>query len=380
MVMAAFRSLLREPRAPGAPRRVWRDWVLVGILVILSVFEISVRDDVVSPPLALVLSIGAALLLLWRRTHPLLVLAIGFGIVAIIDVVAIAAGSLPVGLYSMASLVILTYSLLRWGSGREIVIGALFIVLALVLGNAADFQDWGEAFAGSLVLFFPAALGATMRFRAVSRLKEFDQVRLHEREQFARELHDTVAHHVSAIAIQAQAGLALASSDSEAPLEALRTVETEASRTLNEMRSMVGALRAGESGELSPQRGVSEIALLADLPGALPMEVRISGNLDGLGPAMESALYRLAQESITNATRHARNATEVKVDISGDTDSVVLVVRDDGYPLSGPRSGVGYGIVGMTERANLFGGTLVAGPGAKRGWVVRAELPRKGTK
>jgi len=353
---------------------------LVGILVTLSVFEVSVRDDVVSPPVALVLSIGAALLLLWRRTRPLLMLAVGFGIVVIVDVVVIASGTQPIGLYTMASLIILDYALLRWGSGREIVVGSFFITLALVLGNLADFQDWAEAFFGSLVLLFPAALGATMRFRAVSRVKEFDQIRLYEREQFARELHDTVAHHVSAIAIQAQAGLALASSDSEAALEALRTVEAEASRTLNEMRAMVGVLRAGESGELSPQRGVKEIALLADLPGALPMEVRISGNLDHLGPAMESALYRLAQESITNATKHARNATKVKVDISGDTDSVVLVVQDDGYPLSGPRSAVGYGIVGMTERASLFGGTLVAGPGAKRGWVVRAELPRAGAK
>ena len=112
-------------------------------------------------------------------------------------------------------------------------------------------------------LLFPAALGASMRYRASSKLRETDQVRLRERERLARELHDTVAHHVSAIAIQAQAGRAVAARDPTPPCDALEIIEEEASRTLAEMRTMVGVLRDGEAPDLAPQRGVADIERLA---------------------------------------------------------------------------------------------------------------------
>ena len=101
-----------------------------------------------------------------------------------------------------------------------------------------------------------------MRYRASSRLRETDQVKLREREQLARELHDTVAHHVSAIAIRAQAGRALAPSRPDAAVDALEVIEEEASRTLDELRAMVGALRQGEEPDLAPQRGVADIERL----------------------------------------------------------------------------------------------------------------------
>lgn len=379
VVPTPLTSIWEEPRAPDPPLRVWRDWVLVAVMVAVSVGEVLGRDDVRNPRLALALSLVAGVLLLWRRTHPLLVLVIGFGAVGVVDVFAIVTDTPPVGLYSTGALAILPYSLFRWASGREISYGLVVIAVVLVLGNAADFQDWGEVFGGTLVILFPAALGATMRFRASARLKEFDQIRLYEREQLARDLHDTVAHHVSAIAIQAQAGRALAASDPQAATEALRIVEEEASRTLAEMRAMVGVLRMSESGELAPQSGIGDIALIGDLLGGiLKIDVEMEGDLTGLGPATEAAIYRLAQESITNATRHARNATRVSVAISGGPDSVNLVVEDDGYPLSGLKPSPGFGITGMGERAKLLGGKFEAGPGPKRGWVVRAELPRQG--
>ncbi len=108
---------------------------------------------------------------------------------------------------------------------------------------AGDSPTSAEASIGLVLLVFPAVLGASVRFWSTSRLRELDQVRLREREQLARELHDTVAHHVSAMVIRAQAGRVVAGSRPEAAVEALEIIEAEGSRTLAEMRSMVGALR-----------------------------------------------------------------------------------------------------------------------------------------
>ncbi len=220
-----------------------------------------------------------------------------------------------------------------------------------------------------------------MRYRANSRLREEDQVKLLEREQIARELHDTVAHHVSAIAVQAQAGRALAATQPEAAEGILEVIEEEASRALAEMRIMVGALRRGEGPDLAPQRGVADIERLAHSAGDRPrVDVELSGDLDDLGPSVGAAMYRLAQESITNALRHARHATRIEVCVAGDEDCVRLTVRDDGDPsLLGAASSWGFGLVGMAERVKLLGGTFEAGPSPGRGWAITAMLPRNDT-
>lgn len=377
VVKNALQQLLAEPRAPSPPRRVWRDWLLVASLVTSSVLEAANRNDVIWLPVALALAIGLAPTLLWRRTHPLLVVATGFGAVAVLDVVAILSGTPAIGLYSMAYLVILPYSLFRWGSGREISIGMIFIVAVLILGNVVDFNGFGEALSGAVVLLLPAILGVTLRFRATSRERERDQIRLLEREQLARELHDTVAHHVSAIAIQAQAGQAVAGSSHDAAIETLRVIEKEATRTLSEMRVMVGMLRQGDDADLAPQSGVQDIARFASKSDIGPViDVQFDGDLDSLDQALDSALYRIAQESITNAVRHARNPTSIVVSVSADPGYVRLLVRDDGE--QGGPAGEGYGLIGMSERASLLGGHLEAGPGPEQGWQVEAVLPRSG--
>jgi signal transduction histidine kinase len=267
--------------------------------------------------------------------------------------------------------------LVRWGSGREVIIGLPIIVAAGVLGIATDFTNIGEAAGGFVFLMFPAVLGALVRFWTRSRTREIDQVRLREREQLARELHDTVAHHVSAMVIRAQAGRVVATSDPEAAVDALRVIEEEGSRTLAEMRTMVGALRDREDASLTPLNGVTDIERLArTIDGEPPVRVGLTGDLDELGPAVGAATYRIAQESVTNALRHARNATRIDVQVVGDQDAVRLTVRDDGDQVHGSSVNAGYGVVGMTERAALLGGTLDAGPGPGRGWVVDAVLPR----
>jgi len=203
-------------------------------------------------------------------------------------------------------------------------------------------------------------------------------VRLAEREQLARELHDTVAHHVSAMVVRAQAGRIVAQRDPAAAVDALQVIEAEGSRTLAEMRVLVGALRDGEASLLAP-RGLADIAELADQASVPLVDVEVGAGLGEMHPSVGAALFRIAQESVTNARRHAAGAAHVRIRVSADGDAVVLSVVDDGAPV-GPGRTPGFGIVGMSERVALLGGTLVAGPGIERGWAVEARVPRSGVK
>jgi signal transduction histidine kinase len=105
--------------------------------------------------------------------------------------------------------------------------------------------------------------------------------------------------------------------------------------------------------------------------------VQLSGGFDELSPAVELALYRIAQESITNAVRHARHATRITIDVVDEGEQVRLIVRDDG-DAAAARGSTGHGLVGMAERATLLGGTLRAGPAPGRGWTVDVVFPRAG--
>ncbi len=377
MANANLRTLWEEPAAPDPPARVWRDWVLVGVLLVVALLESLLRPDVVWRALSLALALVLIVALLWRRTHPLRVVLVAFGSIFAVTAAGMVVGTTSVGLYANACVLLLPYSLARWGSGRAIVGGLVVIVVVGVLCVASSYTAPVDAIAAAVFLLFPAVLGASVRYWDTAHERDVERARLREREQLARELHDTVAHHVSAMAIQAQAGRVLADTRPEAAVSALRVIESEASRALAEMRAMVGTLRDGKAAELAPQRGVADIAELADLPaGDARVDVELSGDLDGLRPAVQAALYRMAQESLTNAVRHARRATRIDVRVEGDVDFVHLTVTDDGEPAPVGRSSSGYGLVGMEERATLLGGTFTAGPSTPRGWIVDAELPR----
>ena len=353
--------------------------MLVAVLVPSAVLEVIFREELVWRPLALVLGVALVFPLLWRRTNPLLMVAAAFGVLAAVHI-AMLLGAESVELYTTGLVILLPYSLFRWGSGREAVIGLAIILVTVVTAGFAEGTIVDVMIASAFVLFFPATLGVSLRNAASSQLRDIDHVKLREREQLARELHDTVAHHVSAIAIQAQAGRTLAASQPDAAVDALEVIEEAASRTLTEMRNMVGVLREGEEPDLAPQRSVADIERLAHSTADWPnVDVELSGDLDDLRPSVEAAIYRIAQESITNAVRHARHPTRLKVYVTGDDDCVRLTVRDDGDASSTGGNSSGYGLVGMTERAMLLGGTLEAGPSPDKGWTVDAVVPKGGS-
>jgi signal transduction histidine kinase len=374
-----LRAFWDEPRAtPPPPRRVWGDWVLLAAVVVGALLEVALRDDMDQRILGPVMVVALAPTLLWRRTHPLAVVVAAFGASAAVDAVLLAIDAPPTEMYSQLYFLLLPYALVRWGSGRDVVAGTVVIAIAAGLGTAIGWAGFGDLFGGTAVLVTAMVLGRLARTQHGVRERRLEQAKAEERVQIARELHDTVAHHVSAIAIQAQAGRALAATTPTAPAEALEVIEAEASRTLAELRAMVRMLRNRESAEYAPQSGVADLGRLAvRSPTGPRVDVSLTGDVDRLSPAVDAAVFRIAREAVTNALRHARNANRVDVRVEVNGSTVHLQVRDDGDPVSLAAYDPGFGVTGMAERAALLGGTCLAGPAPDRGWSVDATLPRE---
>jgi signal transduction histidine kinase len=234
----------------------------------------------------------------------------------------------------------------------------------------------GEVVAGYGFFLFSAALGASIRFHATTRMRDIEQAELRQRHELARDLHDTIGHHMSGIVIQAQAGQALAASHPDRALAVLATIEDAATRALAEMRAIVGVLRVGAEPDLAPQPGLPTSSGSPAPPGRRRVEVHLSGLLDDLPAAVASRSTGSPRKR--SPTRCATPATSPACTSRsyGDAERVRLTVRDDGDPWREPPSS-GFGLVGMRERASLLGGTLLAGPGPDRGWVVEATLPTR---
>ncbi len=280
MLRDDLRTLWTEPRPPGAPGRVWRDWALLAACLGGVVLEATLREDVVWRPVAVVFAVWLCVLPMWRRTRPLAMVVLGFGAMIVLEVASLlAAVREPVGLYTGLVVLVLVYALPRWGSGREVVLGGVVILAFFALSAVTDGTPAVDQVVGFAFLLLPALIGASVRFRATARERQLERVRSRERERLARELHDTVAHHVSAMVIRAQAGRVIAGTDPAAAVEALEGVEEEGARTLEEMRAIVAALRDGGAGaELAPPAGVADLERLVRAPGG---RLRVDLGLDG---------------------------------------------------------------------------------------------------
>ena len=373
-----LRSLWSEPRPAEVPRPS-SDWALLAALVAVALLEVALRDELYLSSASFVLGIALIPTVLWRRAHPLLMTGLAFAATGVFEAAVLLTEWDVPALHAKAFLLILPYALFRWGSGREALLGLPIILGSATLGLAGDELTRGEALAGVAILLTPIAIGMAARYRAAARAQELTDVRSSERLNLARDLHDTVAHHVSAIAVRAQAGIATSAQDPQAAVDALNVIANEASRTLVEMREVVRVLRDDESADLAPASRVEDLERLVGESGERArIEVELSGETSRLSPALSGAVYRLAQESITNAQRHARGLTRIRVEVNVDDTSVELRVLDDGEPAAAGKASSGYGLIGMKERTQLLGGTLEACPGPERGWTVTATLPRDG--
>jgi signal transduction histidine kinase len=250
------------------------------------------RHDVVWPSVALAVGCALAVAILNRRARPLMAVALAFGTFAALDIGRAIADLEPVVLYSGAAVLVLVYSLFRWGSGRDIVAGFVVMVIGFAASVLTDYTGLTDMIGGAAVLLFAAVLGLAVRYRYAAREQLIERAKLTERELLARELHDTVAHHVSAIAIQAQAGLFLLQSGSSGrATDALEIIDREAAQTLAEMRTMVGALRGGrEQPEVAAPHGLADLERpTTDSSDSLRVDLELRGDLEELSPALEAA-------------------------------------------------------------------------------------------
>ena len=326
-VVSALRSFLAEPAVADAPPPRGRDWLLVAALLIAGLLEVLLRDDLAWPGVALVAGVIPAVLMPWRRSRPLPVTAAVCGSVVIGDAVTLLGTGDQIVLYTLVYVLLLPYALFRWGRGVEAAAG-LAIVLAMTDVAPIATGAFGDLAIGLPFILLPAALGASLRYRAASRRGEADQIRLREREQLARELHDTVAHHVSAIAIRAQAGRALAPTQPDA---AVARTPGHRGRPPRERSPTCarwsGALRNGEEADARAAARRRRHRAARSRGSATPACGRAAGRRPRRPPTpRRAAAYRIAQESVTNALRHARNATRIDVRVAGDEDRICLTV------------------------------------------------------
>jgi signal transduction histidine kinase len=202
--------------------------------------------------------------------------------------------------------------------------------------------------------------------------------RADERRAIARELHDVVAHSVSVMVIQAGAARTLLGRDPERSAEALRAVESNGREALGELRRMLGLLTGGDTEPaLAPQPGLEQLDRLIERVGqaGLAVDLHVEGTPRPLSPGLDLAAYRIIQEALTNALKHASGAKiQIRVAYSPEDELRLEVVDSGGAPLDGA-NGAGRGLLGMRERVAMYGGDLEAGPRPEGGFAVRARLP-----
>ena len=371
-------------RRPTRPPRA--DVVLAAVFLVLSLAQVAL--DPITDPAALsyVVALGSALPVAWRRVQPALA-ALAMTAVWLIPPDD---GFLFLG-YVIA--VLLFFSL---GAHTERLVTVVAVcavattvgVVMTLLGPEPEPAAMGAA----LVVIGPAATGRLVAHqrRQTARLEELTgrlvQERAtaeraavaEERARIARELHDVIGHEVTVIALQAEAAAAAlvkAPERAAAPVEAIRRSAHEA---LAEMRRVVGMLRAAEEEDLRPQPGLTDVTELVAKSRAAGATVALT-----LAPpdrpthaSVELAAYRLVQEALTNARRHAPGAA-VGVRVVGDDDAVTVEVVNErtGSEASPRPESSGFGLVGMRERVRLLGGRLDAGPTPAGGYALTARLP-----
>jgi signal transduction histidine kinase len=361
---------------------------LALVLVVTATVEASIytagRDDLVFAILANVLAVLPSLasrrfplaaavasmffttMLLVAANAPITVTALGVLLYTIGNLVA--RRSLVWGLPFLAPLLLNAMAPFGGGdAGPESIAPLLLVAAAILVGESTRRRSQAEA-----------ELGATQEQIAES-LSE--QTAMEERARIARELHDIVAHHLSMIAVQSETARLTSpklSADARGRFEAIAQTARDA---LTETRRLLGVLREDVEGEAdrTPQPGLNQVAELVDTARDAGANVRLilQGKVVPMPAGIDLAAYRIVQEALTNARRHAP-AADVDVEVTYGDDSVSLRIRDYG---PGPADGEllpGHGLVGMRDRATIAGGTFSAGAADGGGFVVEATLPTSG--
>jgi signal transduction histidine kinase len=347
---------------------------LALVLALVAMVEVTIYTDQMET--AMIANLFATLPLALVRRH----LA---GATALIVVGVLVAISDEVGSLTIAAVVALVTVLYVFASTYRrrwsVLAASPFLVNAI-----APFSGESPSFAGVLLLMLVVAaeaLGDSRRQRdetqqAMAVTLE-DQAAMGERARIARDLHDVVAHHVSAIAVEAETARLTTEGMPEEGRAHLESIGQTARDALDEMRRLLGVLREDANGEPArePQPGLARLDELVDTARAAgsPVALTLKGRMTPLPPGVDLCAYRILQEALTNARRHAPGAA-VDVELDYGDEALRLRVRDHGPGAAEPDPG-GHGLLGMRERATMAGGTLTVGPADGGGFAVEAELP-----
>jgi signal transduction histidine kinase len=369
------------------PRRL--DLLIALGLATVLLLQIWLGDQISATAVDVVGGLLLTLPLAVRRRAPFAV-AVVFAAAAALD--AILGGPPPAGLFDgepppfapLGAGVITFYSLGAYASDRRALAGAaigIAGVWAAVLATGPDAQSF--LFSAGLVVAAPWFTGRNVRARALSSEREQRQRELtavgEERSRIARELHDVTAHNVGIMVVHAQGAQRVLDRDPERAREALETIERTGQSALEEMRRALGVLRRSEGdAPLAPQPGMGDLGALVEQArlSGLTVELVTEGTPQPLPADVDRSAYRIVQEALTNARKHA-GRVRARIAVRYGGPSLELEIANDGAPGRSPREEVagGHGLVGMRERVTLYGGELHAGHRPEGGFVVRASLP-----
>ncbi len=377
----AMSGVLRSP-----PRS---DVVLAAVMTVVCVAELYAgypfEDSPVAGPsafhVATAVALGASLA--WRRVHPMLLGPFVFALLAIQAQLVVRPNVFGEILVSLLALYGVTAYATSWRAATASTLACLGFAAVLASSDTED--PVGETL--TLIIFgFVIMLAGWVvhrqRDRAEDMQRQRDQaddrareIAASERARIARELHDVVAHGMSVVVLQARGGRRMVEHEPSRASLAFDDIERVASDCLDEMRRLLGILRAPEDeAPLAPQPTLGELPALVDRARAsgATVDLVVAGDRRELAPAVELSAYRIAQEALTNSLKHAPGSTaHVRVDYQ--PLSLAVEVTDDGPGMQGGEGG--HGLIGMRERVELFGGTFHAGTEPGGGFAVRARLP-----
>jgi signal transduction histidine kinase len=364
-------------RAAGNPRLV--DATIAFGLAIVGAIEVLIVPEIAPKPVALVCEIGAGLALLPRRRFPMATLLV----VGLFNTISALAG-VPINapFVPFAALLISICTLATLATTERAVIGylavlGLFVVMVVSQDQGVGNFLFGFTFVTPIWLGGRALRARTMRAEDAERA-EGERAREaveEERRRIARELHDVISHSLAVLVLQAGAAEQVLDRDPSRARELLEAIRTTGQEAVGEMRIMLGLIRGDAPAPLGPQPRLGDLDALIERMEAAGLAVRLSveGTRRDLSAALELSAYRIVQEGLTNALRHAGEAT-ARVVLRYEERSLEVVVSDDGRGRMGP-TGARSGLVGLAERVSLLGGRFDAGPRPEGGWTLRAVLP-----
>ena len=371
------RMLARLRSLPAA--RV--DLALAALVGLAGVIEASLVPLHGSRALAVGSVLVQAAGLTFRRHRPLLAAAVV--LLAFTGAVRLGLDSADVLVWLLAILIAM-YTLGGQASGRVALAGlALGVVLVAAGVSASASANVTDYALGLVIVGVPWAVGRVIRERGaqITRLETDQEERARravadERGRIARELHDVVAHSMGVMVVQAQAAERILAADPARSREALRQIQVTGREGLEEMHRLVGILRESSTTGIEPQGSLRHLDTLLEQLGSagLSVEASVQGDVTTLPPGVDLAAYRIVQEALTNTLKHAPGAT-ARVHLECSQRELRIAVEDQGGSASnGSAAGSGNGLIGMRERALLYGGELAAGPREGGGYAVTARL------